>query len=387
MKHSRLIVAAWAVGAIVACDRAASARARGADSTAAGASLAAADAGASGGGNDPCTLVTRAEAEKYLGPLAHDPFRVNEQGEPVPDGSKCEYRATDGRHIYIEPTWTDGKVAMKVVGLGGQIAGRIFTENNGKTDTLEGTWDESRWLGPGTFFAVKGDAMVVVDVNAARGGIAAAADLASKGLGRMGSPLRYDGAKASASAPRPRETGDACALVTQAEVEAIVGPLMGAPAPQGQGSTTECTYKTRANGAELRLAVTWRDGFQQFAENKMATGTVRQQFSGLTGARGKTGAGNGNVKGEAIKNSPPVDADAQKLMGALRGLAKSQGVEMDSNLAPAHDTAVAGPWAEGAVLLGSTFEAVKNDVLVSVDFHAVSLEKAKALVAKAVGRL
>jgi hypothetical protein len=82
------------------------------------------------------------------------------------------------------------------------------------------------------------------------------------------------------------------------------------------------------------------------------------------------------------------DTGAQKFMGALREFAGKLGVETEARtLRLKTDTLVAGPWAEGAVMGGMSFIAVKNDVMVSVDFGPVVYEKAKALVAKAMERL
>lgn len=386
MTASRLFCSAFAVAAIVACDRAKNAQPGGAEVGPSGTAVAATGASSSGVREDPCTLVSRAEAEKYLGPLAHDPYLVNDSGEPSPGGSKCEYLGGDGQHIYIDPTWSGGKIVMQTTSIAGQAVGTIFTENTGKTDTLEGVWDESRWLGPGTFFGLKDDAMVITDVSSTLAGITAAADLNSKALGRIAKPLAYDGGKAAGDAPHPRATGDACALLTRGDVEAIVGTLDAAPTSTGKDAETQCIYRVRANGApaEIRLAVTWRDGFEHFAAQKMAAGTVQQQGAGLTAAHGQTGAG---VKGEAMKPSMSNDPDAQKLFGALKGLAQKNGIQMDNSLALVHDTAVAGPWTEGAILSGVTLVAVKHDVLVSVDFRALSIDKAKALVAKTMERL
>ena len=105
-----------------------------------------------------------------------------------PTGDKCKYLGADGRYIYIEVEWTDGKMLMKAMGMMGSLVGQVFTDNNGKTDTLEGSWDEARWLGPGQFFAVKNDVMVTTDVGATRGGVAAAADLCFHGARPCGAP-------------------------------------------------------------------------------------------------------------------------------------------------------------------------------------------------------
>ena len=92
------------------------------------------------GGNDPCTLVSRAEAEGLLGPLRHDPFRVNSGGNrvPEPNGGACFYEAANGRRVIMDVDWKDGQMGMRVVGMGGRLAEQVITTDTGQADTLEG---------------------------------------------------------------------------------------------------------------------------------------------------------------------------------------------------------------------------------------------------------
>ncbi len=385
---SRVILAAGVVAAIASCTRAKNAGPGGgggaADNAAA---LAAAEAASSGDKDDPCTLVTQAEAEKQMGPLAYPPFRVDNTGDPAPAGKQCKFLGTDGRYVLLEVDWTDGKMEMKAMGMVGGLVGQVFTDNNGKTDTLEGVWDDARWMGPGMFYANKGDVMVTADVNAAKGGIATAADLSSKALGRIGHPIAYNGAAATVGAPKPRETGDACALLTAADIEAVVGPVEGAPVPGRRGPDTQCTYHVRGKdgSTELKLDVTWRHGFENFAGGKLVMGTVLGQFPGMKQAHGQTGE---TTKAEAAKPSSPADDPGMKKMfGVLQKLAKTQGIQMNDAGGLVNDTLVTGPWAEGAILGGMSFAAVKNDVQVQMGFKGLSIEQAKALMAKVMERL
>ncbi len=385
LRASRFILAICAVAAIAGCERARIAAKALADS----AGKAARASSASEGGHDPCTLVTQAEAEKYLGALAFPPFRADDPGDPSVDGRKCKYLAADGRYIYIEPDWHNAAVGMAAIKMGSSLAGQVFTDDNGKTDTLEGAWDEARWLGAGsTFFAIKGDVMVATDVSSSRGGIAAAADLSSRALARAAHPLAFDGAKAVARAPRQRETGDACALLTKADIETVAGPVEGAPVPGGRGPDTSCLYHLRGKGgpAELTLDVSWRHGFEHFAGAKVVTATVMAQAPGMKQAHAKTGE---TTKAEAMGKPSSIadDPDAQKMMGVLQSLAQTQGIQMDKSGGLVHDTLIAGPWAEGAILGGVSFVAVKNDVQVNMGFRSLSIEQAKGLMAKVMEKL
>jgi len=337
--------------------------------------------------SDPCTLVSQAEAERYLGPLAHAPYRVNEQGEPVPSGNKCKFIAANGRYITVDVSWQAGKTSFNMIALGAQASGHVFTEQNGKTDTLEGTWDDARWVVPGSFFAVKGDVLVITDVSASRAGLAGAADLSSKALGRVAHPLAYDGAKAIAGAPKPRATGDACALLTAAEIGAIAGAVQGAPAPKGTGKQTSCTYQVHASSGTIALTldVQWNEGFAQFAGQKTSSGAAMNQQKGLTAAEGKTGSGTKKVAMDP--NSAQNDPNMQQMMSGLQKMAAQQGVQMNGAGGIVHDTLVSGPWAEGAILAGSALVAVKNDVEVSLPLTGITVAQAKQLMMKVMARL
>ncbi len=362
MNSSRFAVVFCAAAAIAAC----------AKKDASGAGGAAAATTSVGDDQDPCRLVTQAEAEKWLGPLAHAPYRADDPGDPAADGKLCKFLGSDGRYITMEVEWTDGKMEMKVMGMMGSLVNQVFTDNNGKTDTLEGTWDEARWMGPGKFFAVKENVLVTADVAAAKGGIAAAADLSSKALERVGHLLAYNGAAAVAGAPKQRETGDACALLTAADFAANGASLDGAPVPSGHGPSTDCLYHLNANGGptELSISVSWRHGFENFAGGKQVMGAV--------------------LGGVGVPQQAPTatkDPDMAKMMGVLKGLAKTQGIHLNDNGGLVHDTLVTGPWAEGAILGGVSFVAVKNDVAVTMGFKTLTMEQVKALMAKVMERL
>jgi hypothetical protein len=335
--------------------------------------------------NDPCNLVSQSEAEVHLGPLAHPPFRTDLPGQPDPKGKYCKYLAQDGWYIVIEPDRSDGKIGFTAVTMMSGLVGNIFTEQNGKTDTLEGVWDKASWQATGQFFALKGDQMVTTDISSGKGGVAAAADLSSRALARMGQPLSYNSGAATASAPKPRETGDACGLLTSAEVEAVLGaPLEGTPTPDGHGTDTGCTYHVKGKG-DLALQVSWRHGFEHFAGGKLVMGTVSQLGAGMPTA---SGSNVGPPKQDSVKTAKPAeDPGLAKMMGVLQKLAKTQGIAMNQSGGLVQDTLVSGPWAEGAILGGMSLVAVKHDVQVTLGFRIVDPEQARALMAKIMEKL
>jgi hypothetical protein len=327
---------------------------------------------------DPCVLVTRAEAERYLGALAHDPFRAGDAGDPNPSGSSCEYRAADGRSIRLDVSYKNGSAGMAAVSIGSGLAGPVLNDPRDAADTLRGSWDKATWM-TGHLYVLKGDVLVEVDVTGSRAGRHGAADLADRALGRLGRPLAYDGAAAARDAPRSRETGDACALLTPAEAEAILGPLAGAPAPSGQGPHTSCTYALRHGAGEtpVRLDVTWHGGFAALADGRATMGAYRSHMEAPI---------EGAAAPESLQREMAKDPTLQRMLGGLRQMAGQQGIQTTAAGFPATDTLVAGPWDEGVLLAGS-FAAVKQDVMMSVAGGGASYEQIKALIAKAMSRL
>ena len=323
MSGARFMLAVVAASSIAMCDKS-----KNAASGSAGDSSAAAGAEAfSDGSPDPCTVVTQAEAEKWLGPLVYPPFRSVDNGNPDVKGGYCKYLAGDGRYILIEPDWHDAAGGFAAVKMMSGPVGQVFTDDNGKTDTLEGAWDDARWLSAGSiFFALKGDAMVSTNVASSRAGIPGAADLSSKALGRIAHPLDYNGTKAVAGAPKPRETGDACALLTAADIEPIAGPLTSAPVPSGQGTNTSCRYDIKGKNGPVKLEVdvSWHGGFEHFAGSKVVMASVMGQSAGMQQAHSKTGEGT-KAEGAGKPKGAAADPEMQKIMGALQGMAKSAG--------------------------------------------------------------
>jgi hypothetical protein len=386
------------------------------ESAAAGAggrsSVAAADSIPSPGKGppDPCTLVSRAEAERYLGPLAGDPYRSNAEGGPLESGSVCFYRAASGRSVAIEPTWEDGRLGMKAIRLGGGAAAQVLGDLLGEADTLGADWDDATWL-YGHLYALQGDALVEVDVTGAGGSPVLAATLADLALSRLKHPLAYDGAAAARRAPgplvRPR---DPCSLVPAAEAAAILGPLAGAPRATEKG----CVYPI--HGPKLRtpfgafaapgsnevvLEVTWTDGFKALYHAKHNASLVKQLADTMSMAKGACGVNAATGEATCVDSAFRFDtlakrldrtlgasAEGRKEMTEMQGVLRSLGVATgDSSLQLRHDTSgIAGPWDDAAVLAGLSFMAVKKDVLLAVNLHP-GLEKAKALVARAISRL
>jgi hypothetical protein len=322
--------------------------------------------------HDPCILVSREEVEKYLGKLRAEPYR---------EQSDCVYDATSGRSIKIDVDYTGGQMAMKMMKSVGGLTNLALADESGKADTLDGIWDEVRWQ-YGTLQARKGDVLVGVDVQASNAGPVGAADLANIALKRLGSPLKYDGDAAAEHKPGPLVAArDPCSLITKEEAAAILGAIEGAPQSDRGGCTFQVPSPLGHGTMPVELAVDWSGGFAKFGSAKMVNGMFNKSFLDPTMAQAGMEQGE-----EKMKQDSAGRADLEKMRGmmsAIGGPAMEKG-----SLRFKNDTAVAGgPWEEAAVLNGMTFAAVKKDVYVAMNLQMLGEAKAKALVAKAMGRI
>jgi hypothetical protein len=321
--------------------------------------------------DDPCILVSRAEVEKYLGPLRAEPYRQD---------TKCVYDAATGRSIGIDVSYSGGKAAMKMMqGVGG-LTNLAIADESGKADTLDGDWDQVRW-GYGTLSALKGDVLVQVDVEASNAGPVGGAELANIALKRLPSPLHYDSGPAHKPPPlvQPR---DPCSLVTRDEAAAILGKLIGDPASDEHGCTFTVPSPLRAGTTmPVYLRVQWTGGFYDFGQEKEVDGMARKSFIGPL----MDGSGVSQLE-EKAKTDTEAKAQLEHMRATVSGMGgpalKDGSVEFKTDT-----TVTGGSWDEAAVLTGFTFAAVKKDVFMKMDLRLVGEPKVKALVAKAMSRI
>lgn len=340
-------------------------------------------------GQDPCTLVSRAEAEQILGPMRHDPYRVSGPNrDPAPTGSYCFYEARNGRRLVMDVDWKDGKMAMKIVAMGGSMVEQVISTDSGQADTLEAHWDELRMLPGNNLYARKGDQMVSLDYNGARIGLIGAAKFVNIALDRMASGhlLAYDGAAAGRTAPGPIVTpGDPCGLIAQADFERIVAPLAHKPEPGPHGD--QCTYTLAQSrglaGDKVVLQISWKDGFGAI---DYSGSTVKNVVSHVAPPMAQ---GTNTSAPSSTSKTPGGDQSIGGFMNKIMNVARSQGVDVqtDANGGLQSDTAVAGPWDVGFLNMGLGFSVVKHDAMLSLDLRAITYEQAKALLAKAVERI
>lgn len=351
--------------------------------------------------HDPCRLVSRSEAEALIGPLRHDPYRVDDESRVRANGSGCFYQAVDGRNVRIDVTFDGGRTAMGLIGMVAQPIDQVFRLDGSSVDTAAVDWDEARWQWPGGLKVLKGDVLLDIDVGGSRVGVDGAIRLAAIAVGRLASPLDYDSRRATARAPEPLvPTGDPCGLITRAEIEQTVGPLAEEPVPSADRSACEYRLTSRrlAGPDHFTVTVQWRDGFKAFSNAKAVIGAMRSgsQLDRMRMARTAVGGksdGSDSVRVDTVSadgHARRGDPDFDKLMGGITGVLGKIGPTpafSKSGLGLETDTLVAGPWDEAAILMGSAFHAVKRDAMVSVEIGAVTYEQARKLAAAALARL
>jgi hypothetical protein len=96
-------------------------------------------------GPDPCSLITRSEAEAVLGPLVVEPYHIGER-EPLaePNGRSCGYFTNQHHVLVVTPHWSDGKRELALMrGVGSLVSLAAPDADAAAADTLEGPWDEA----------------------------------------------------------------------------------------------------------------------------------------------------------------------------------------------------------------------------------------------------
>jgi hypothetical protein len=116
-------------------------------------------------GPDPCTVLTREEAESVLGKLVVAPYRSANDGPlAIANGKSCAY-FTKGHHVLIvRPHWSDGKSELAATrGIGGLVGAVVNDSEAQSADTIEGAWDETAVSVDGRLVLRKGDRAVEIE--------------------------------------------------------------------------------------------------------------------------------------------------------------------------------------------------------------------------------
>ena len=304
---------------------------------------------------DPCSLLEPKEVETVMGKLAGPPYLTREgsdDNKPADNGDACVYETTDFRTIRLSVTWEDGATALKAITLPMRmLSGGAAPGGDEETSTelkaaktllpggvqIAGEWDEADSLGCCQIFALRGDRMITFDYRGWRADTNAAVGLLNQALLRLDEPLAIKGGAGNAFALKHDEqrpaSKPACELLSRAEAEAIVGPLLADPKPNADG--TACVYrytqpkakespwkdapdqfKSLAGGllggragfvagpVDAMLTVYWRGGFRQLNDSALVAGAVSGSYEGTPGMPKRTqGPVTGGPWGEAGQNS------------------------------------------------------------------------------------
>jgi hypothetical protein len=328
---------------------------------------------------DPCALLSAVEAMPYVGPLATPPYRASD-GAADPHGDQCVYRGKDGRQVTVLPDWSGGgAIAGSVVQGAANALGRVnpMAHQVVKAEAA-GPWDKATWIPGGALFASKGNHSAQVDVSGASGREEDAIALAKIIMPRFGHPLSYDGAKAVALVPKPRpHPASACDVIPQADVEAAIGPLAGAPS--SDSPETSCTWKVTTSEGERDYAVefVWQGGQKNYTMLKHQMATV----AGVMGTPASSPM-------DTMKPPPEM----QKMIGGMMKMVGGRGAEgtapgAATTIGFQTDTMLTGPWDNASLLHGTQLIAVRHDVFVGMSLESADYERAKALLVAICSRL
>lgn len=325
--HPRIVTFAWpalvAAFALAGCGRG---RDAGATIASAGGAAASTESGAVAPKTqpdrpDPCAWVTAAEATRLLGPLAGPPHRGHEYDDPAPDadGTACVYPLAprdgvpEGSEVAVDldlESATGAETAAHTVGgmvakQLGSLGGKPLMPTAAESASAAAAQHKLGWDYLGGYSQELTGRVGHVAIRASWGGAHPVADsvLALVTLIRDRIP---DEPFASAELDSGRRgAGDACALLTRAEVENVVGPLTIAPyhsraftalADPGGGG---CSYYT-GHHRVFSIQPTWAQGkrlyrllggLNQVVGSKLAVATGADTLEGTWDQVSSTGAG------------------------------------------------------------------------------------------------
>lgn len=115
-------------------------------------------------GPDPCSLLTRDEAESVLGKLVVPPYRSHDGGPlAARNGSSCAYFTSGHRVLVVRPHWTDGKQDLALIrGVGGIVSALASDDEAAAADTLDGPWDDVTLGLDGNLAFLRGDRLLEI---------------------------------------------------------------------------------------------------------------------------------------------------------------------------------------------------------------------------------
>jgi len=135
---------------------------------------------------DPCSLLSRDDAERVVGKLAFAPYRsTSDTPLAEPTGEACSYYLGRHRALTIRPEWTQGKTLFGVAVGASQMFAAAASVKTTAADTLDGPWDQAGAGLDGILYFLKGDRMLAVTYRTAGIDAAGAVRLASIAVERL----------------------------------------------------------------------------------------------------------------------------------------------------------------------------------------------------------
>ena len=136
------------------------------------------------GARDPCSVLSREEAEAVLGKLVVAPFRVREgRALADPGGESCAYYTGRHRALVVTPFFVGAEDEMRFVrGRGGLGAVGIVDRVAEGADTLEGPWDAVAIGVEGELAMIKGNRLLKIAYLTSSTDLAGAIRLAGPAL-------------------------------------------------------------------------------------------------------------------------------------------------------------------------------------------------------------
>jgi hypothetical protein len=133
----------------------------------------------------PCALITRAEAEAVLGPLAVAPYASGKNSALVfGSGTSCAYYTGKHRALVVTPMLRHGAEFFRMMGgVTTQVNARMAGSQ--APDTLEGNWDALSIGSDGALHALKGDKMLSLQYKTSSTDFDGAVKLVRAALARL----------------------------------------------------------------------------------------------------------------------------------------------------------------------------------------------------------
>jgi hypothetical protein len=133
---------------------------------------------------DPCTLLTREEAEAVLGPLVVEPYRSSSYFPPLvhAEGHGCAWYTAGHRVFSIVPVWSDGGTDFKLNKGMGELMAPVMPQ---ELTVIKGPWDQAQIGITGSLLFLKEDRLLEVHYLTSSTDMRGAVKLAAKAMDRM----------------------------------------------------------------------------------------------------------------------------------------------------------------------------------------------------------